>query len=95
MKKTHIGFFLGSAIFLCAIATRSAIPYSQEQVDDLFDCKAQAMDSVIAEQTQAGFKYSEQDQKSLLSIYTDACVERSMYEYTGPSSKHFPFIFDY
>ncbi|MEM4990732.1 hypothetical protein V8G57_25315 [Collimonas sp. H4R21] len=52
MKKTHMeflldsaiflcaGFLLDSAIFLCAIATRLAIPYSQEQMNDLFDCKA-------------------------------------------------------
>lgn len=95
MKKRRIGFFLGSAVFLCAIAARLATPNSQEKIDDIFDCKTQAMDSFIAEQMQAKFKYSEQDQKNLLSVYADACVERSMYEYIGPPSKHFPFIFDY
>jgi len=51
------------------------------------------MDNFVAEQLQTGLRYSEQEQKIFLSVYTEACLERSMYEYTGYFPRYFPFIF--
>jgi hypothetical protein len=93
MEKIHIVFLTVIAIFLGAIATLSTNSLGLEKRDDLFGCKAQAIDKFTEEQTRTGKKYSEYFRRTMLSIDADACVERNTYEYSDRFPRYLPSIF--